>query len=70
MTLKRMDNVLIVVNDLEAAKAFFKRDTTAHAGDPFDCGAPGEYVLAHGGHSTRKGPARASLSPSAVSPTS
>jgi hypothetical protein len=26
-----------------------KRDTTEHAGDPLDCGAPGEYVLEHGG---------------------
>jgi hypothetical protein len=27
MTLKRMDNVLIVVDDLEATKAFFIEDT-------------------------------------------
>jgi len=26
--------------------------------DPLDCGAPGEYVLAHGGHSTRPGRGR------------
>jgi len=35
-----------------------KRDTTEHAGDSLDCGAPGEYVLAHGGHSTRPGKGR------------
>src|SRR6267142_4966025 len=33
---------------------------------PFDCGAPGEYVLAHGGHSTRKGPVGRAFMPSVM----
>src|SRR5262249_57842406 len=30
----------------------------AHGDDPLDSGAPGEYLLAHGGHSTRPGRGR------------
>jgi len=35
MTVKRMDNVLIVVDDLEAAKAFFIELGLTLEGEPF-----------------------------------